>query len=501
MCIGKTTCVPAVGLPVFRSRDSVHNSAVAKEVEAQRLSRREREVAGLVAEGLTNREIAHRLFISERTAEGHVEAIRNKLGFTSRVQIAAWAVQPGALNAPTPTPRKPLATPAAPPPLHHRAVHVPRWTAVLGVSIVLTGLLGGTLFLLSRSAQTSAAATVWTVAGTGVVSASLDDEPANRSALIFPSGLAADASGYLYLADGSNRIRMIAPNGSMTTLAGSGIDGFDPDGTGARSARLSVAWNDDAGTYSGVTVGPRNQVYFCANNLVRTVSGGVLKTIAGDHALDGGLAGDGGPATSAALAGPAAVAVSPNGELYIADTFNDRVRKVGIDGVITTFAGTGEAGFDGDGGPATLAKLNAPEGVVIAPDGSVYIADTGNHRVRRVDPTSGVISTVVGNGSTGIEGDGKAATAAQLRAPIGMAFDSRGNLYVADSASNVVRRVDLAGIIETALGNGDEGWNGDGHLPNQTELKWPKGIAIGPGDVLYVTDSGNNRLRAVRLHP
>lgn len=459
-------------------------------------------MAALVAGGSTNREIAQRLFISERTAEGHVEAIRNKLGFTSRVQIAAWAVQPGALEVPGPSPRDPLPAPVPPRAPERVAPRVRggvlTWAAALGVAVLVAGLGIGALVEGSRSAQPSGAATVWTVAGTGVIGPSSDGQPAIGSALIYPSGLALGPDGSLYVADGSDRIRVITPDGIISTVAGSGADGFDPDGTGALSAKLSVDWSNDAGTYAGVATGSQGGVYFCANWLVRTVSDGVLKTVAGSFGAHSNV-GDGGPAASASLRDPTGLALTPNGELFIADTGNDRIRKVGTDGVITTYAGTGLAGFGGDGGPAARAQLDAPEGVAVAPDGSLYIADTGNHRIRRVDPTSGVITTVVGDGSAGSGGDRGAATAAELRAPIAIAFDSHGNFYIADSLSNRVRRIDVRGTITTVLGNGVEGWNGDGHSPAETMLQWPKGIAVGPGDILYVVDSGNNRIRAVHL--
>jgi DNA-binding CsgD family transcriptional regulator len=481
---------------------------MANQDEVQRLSRREREVAALVAEGLTNREIAGRLFISERTAEGHVESIRNKLGFNSRVQIAAWAVQPGALEVVARPPRHPI-MPASATAVRRSQGRLVVWGAGLGIAIVVAGILAGALLVYSRWPQSPQGPTVRTVAGTGIPGAANDGQPAIGQELTYPSGIAVDASGNLFFADGSGRILVIGPDRTIDTFAGGGSD--DRDGAGALSARLVIPWNKDAGTYSGVAVNPRvriadseGAVYFIANGVVRTVSAHQIKTVAGTVGQpQDGFSGDHGPATSAQLNFPAAIAIGLDGSLYIADTENDRIRKVDADKhVITTFAGTGVEGYDGDGGQAVNARLSVPKGVNVGADGFLYIADTGNHRIRRVNLESGVITTYAGTGVPGFAGDGQKANRAQLITPIGMAFDSGGNLYVADSEANRVRRIDLNGFITTVMGNGKEGWNDDGHLPTQTELQWPKGLAIGHddhGDILYVTDCGNNRVLAVRL--
>jgi DNA-binding CsgD family transcriptional regulator/sugar lactone lactonase YvrE len=388
---------------------------VPRPGEAQRLSRREREVAALVAEGLTNREIASRLFISERTAEGHVESIRNKLGFNSRVQIAAWAVQPGALDVAVRPPRGPVASPADKEAVsqHDRLVV---WAAGLGIAIVVAGVLASALFAWSHSRGNSSTATVWTVAGTGIQGASTNGQPARGQELDYPSGLAVDASGNLFFADGSSRVLHIAADGTIDTLAGNGSREFAPDGRGALAAGLDMQWNNDAGAYIGLAVDPhvtradsQDGVYFVDRGVVRTVLGGKLETVAGtagqsqDH-----FAGEGAHAQSAVFNFPAAIAFGINGELFVADTLNNRIRKV-ANGIITTYAGTDEQGYGGDGGPAGKAVLNGPKGVVVGPDGSVYIADTGNHRIRKVDPVSRVISTFAGSGEVGSDGDGKSA--------------------------------------------------------------------------------------------
>ena len=196
------------------------------------------------------------------------------------------------------------------------------------------------------------------------------------------------------------------------------------------------------------------------NNRIRKVSAtGIITTVAGNGSA--GYSGDGGPATSAQLDGPEGVAVDGSGNLYIADTCNNRIRKVSATGIITTVAGNGSAGYSGDGGPATSAQLSLPAGVAVDGSGNLYIADSGNNRIRKVSAT-GIITTVAGNGSPGYSGDGGPATSAQLNQPAGVAVDASGNLYIADSSNNRIRKVSATGIITTVAGNGFDGYSGDG---------------------------------------
>jgi sugar lactone lactonase YvrE len=231
----------------------------------------------------------------------------------------------------------------------------------------------------------------------------------------------------------------------------------------------------------------------------RVDSTGVVTTVAGNGSRGGG--GDGGPATEASLDTPHGVAVDNRGHVYIADSPNHRIRVVDLaTGVIRTVAGTGQEGYGGDGGPATAARLNRPRFLVVAPDGSLVVADTANYRVRRIDP-AGIITTIAGNGEAGYSGDGGPATAARLDDPRGLAFDDAGNLYVSNAEGSprpAVRRIDRSGTITTVAGGHPTGFSGDGGPATAARLHEPRSIAIW-GSTLYIADSMNDRIRAVDL--
>ncbi len=219
-----------------------------------------------------------------------------------------------------------------------------------------------------------------------------------------------------------------------------------------------------------------------------------IDTVAGSGAPGDG--GDHGPATAARLNDPVGVAVGPDGAIYIADTLNARVRRVARDGVITTVAGTGTAGDGGDGGAATAASLNGPSGVAVGPDGSLYIADTLNARVRRVG-LDGIITTVAGTGVAGYSGDGGAATAAQLNNPLGVAVSRSGDLYIADARNARLRRVGPDGSISTAAGTGTPGSAGDGGAAPQAQLFSPQGVTVGPDGTIYIADPSAGLVRRI----
>jgi sugar lactone lactonase YvrE len=207
--------------------------------------------------------------------------------------------------------------------------------------------------------------------------------------------------------------------------------------------------------------------------------------------------GDGGAATSALLHLPRDVAVDAAGNVFIADTYNHRIRRVSPTGTMTTVAGNGTSGFSGDGGTATSSQLRFPEGVWVDGSGNLYIADSGNDRVRLVN-TSGIIATVAGNGTAGFSGDGGPATAARLNDPKDMTTDAAGNLFIADNENHRIRRVSVAGTISTFAGNGIEGYAGDGGAATSARLNDPTGVAFNTGSGnLYIADTDNNRIRQV----
>ena len=232
----------------------------------------------------------------------------------------------------------------------------------------------------------------------------------------------------------------------------------------------------------------------CADEAAPPVITDVIETVAGNGRAE--YSGDGGPAVQAALSDPRDVALGPDGSLYIADTSSNRIRKVSPDGIISTIAGDGEEGYWGDGGPALEASLYFPRGVAVGADGSVYIADYGNNRVRKVDP-KGIISTVAGNGQIGQSGDGGRATNASLYHPRGVTVGPDGSIYIADTWNNRIRRVDPNGTIGTVAGSGREGFSGDGRSATSASLRNPEDVAVAPDGSLYIADRLNNRVRKV----
>ena len=325
---------------------------------------------------------------------------------------------------------------------------------------------------------------ITTVAGNGTPGFSGDTGPAPSAQLYLPRGVVVDSAGSLYIADSDNwRIRKVM-NGVITTAAGNGTYGFSGDDGSATSAQLSHP--------SGVAVDSAGGLYIADsdNRRIRKVTNGVIITVAGSGVP--GYSGDNGPATSAQLNDPQGIAVDSSGNLYIADgTY--RIRKVS-NGVIITVAGNGTCCFSGDNGPATSAQLNLPVGVAVDSAGNLYIADTINSRIRKV--RNGVITTVAGNGTYGFSGDNGPATSAELAYPDGPTVDSSGNLYIADSYNNWVRKVSN-GVITTVAGNGTYGFSGDNGPATSAELSWPYGVAADSAGNLYIADYNNNRVRRV----
>lgn len=272
-----------------------------------------------------------------------------------------------------------------------------------------------------------------TIAGTGAAGFTNDGMKAVTAELASPTGVALDGSGNLYIADTQNSaIRMVTAAGIISTVAGNELAGYGGDGSGALAAELTKP--------SSVLLDSSGNIYIAdsGNNVIRKVtkSTGNISTYAGNFNTPG-YTGDGGQATRAGLSAPVAIAMDAAGNLYIADTNNNAVRKVAANGIITTVAGNGTPGFSGDGGRAVFAQLSHPKGVAVDAAGNVYISDTFNSRIRMVTP-NGIIGTVVG-GTAGYSGDGGLATAAQLNFPAGLSFDSAGNLYIADNNNNVIR--------------------------------------------------------------
>jgi sugar lactone lactonase YvrE len=396
------------------------------------------------------------------------------------------------------------------------------------------------------------------IAGNARAGYSGDDGPATDAQLNSPAGVAVDDTGNVFIADSANhRIRKVLPDGIIVTVAGNGTEGFSGDGGPATSARVSSPTGVAVDGAGNLFIADRN------NHRIRKVSpGGIIATVAG-----GGLAfpGDGGPATGAQLNEPRDVALDSAGNLFIADwrwglygsvdgivrkVYSDgiittaagggtawgslaeeapattvrltyslsltvdgagylfiadlaRIRKVSPDGIIATVVGKDKDGFSGDGGPATDAQLSYAGGVAVDRAGTLFIADTNNRRIRRVS-TSGIITTVAGNGTYGFSGDGGLATSAQLSvggsdpsAMGGLAFDGAGNLFIADTHNHRVRKVSPSGTITTIAGNGTRGFSGDAGPAASAQLRFPNGVAVDDRGNLFIADYGNSRIRKV----
>jgi sugar lactone lactonase YvrE len=307
---------------------------------------------------------------------------------------------------------------------------------------------------------------------------------------LFPEAAVPAADGSLFIADTVNqRIRKVGPDGTITTAAGMAASSEfqSPDREGVAAARAHL-YNPEA---LAVDAAGNLLIADTLDRIVRRVTpAGGITTVAGKPTSATGVhisfSGDGGPATRAELSFPTGLAVNRAGELFIADTENHRVRRVGADGTMTTIAGTGAPGFAGDGGVATGAQLNEPRGLAVDQQGDLFVADAANHRVRRIEP-DGTITTVVGTGAPGFSGDEGAATQAQLNHPIGVAVDSQGSLFIVDQLNGRIRRVSPGGLITTVFG--ETGSGGSTALPYH-----PAGVAIDRSGDLLVADPFNHRI-------
>ena len=273
----------------------------------------------------------------------------------------------------------------------------------------------------------------------------------------------------------------------ISTVAGNGTGGYNGDGGTAINTSLYYPM--------GVAVDAVGNIFIVdqSNHRVRKVNtSGIISTVAGNGT--GGYSGDGGAAINASLNYPMGVAVDAVGNIYIADQANYRIRKVGANGNISTVAGNGISGYSGDGGAATSASLNVPEGVAVDAVGNIFIADAGSHIIRKVN-ASGVISTVAGNGTEGFGGDGGAATSANLYQPFGVAVDAAGNIFIADTKNNRIRKVNNSGVISTIAGNGTHGFSVDGGAATNASLYAPSGVAVDAFGNIYIADVGNHRIR------
>src|SRR5712691_3812158 len=352
-------------------------------------------------------------------------------------------------------------------------------------SIVFSSLIAVAVFFATAS---EAQLKVRTVAG----GAFNDGKPATSAALAFPESVAVDTTGNLYISDFYNhRLRKVGTDGVISTIAGDGLAGFAGDGGPSTAARLNFP--------RGLTIDSNGNLFLAdsSNNRVRKIdTSGNITTVAGSGIS--GYSGDGGPATSARLNHPFGLFIDNAGNLYIADYFNEVIRMVDTAGNIHTVAGNGHIGFGGNGGLATLARLNHPRGVAVDASGNLYIADTSNHRVRVVDPVNHIIRAFAGSGSLGCSGDGGQAIAATIGEPRGLAI-SGGTLLISNGGCGRVRAVNLSTRVISTFAGSFPGYDGDGHGPLATQFSTTTGIAFDNSGNLLVADSNNSRIRKVKV--
>lgn len=415
------------------------------------LSRREQEVAALVAEGLTNRVIAQRMFISERTVDGHLEHIREKLGVSNRAQVAAWFVAQGATSL--------VATPPAAIPRTRRSN---LWLAILAAA-VLTLVVGVTIYeRLTPPIPAGPALTTFK-------SPNPQDQLCSCAWSVTIGG-----DGAVYIADPAHqRILKVDPiAGSITTFAG-GHAGDFIDGSDRLDAHMGfpigIALAPGGGLYFATSFGGPGMVgRIDPDSTVHYVAGAKSSTDSAEPIRD-----------------PEGLASTLDGTLYISDVAANRVWKLTLDGTLTLFAGNGQEGPSGDGGAATAAELDLPRGLAIEADGDVLIADADNNRIREVIHGTGEIVTVAGSGDYyGFSGDGGPGTKAKFSLPWGVAVAPDGTIYIADAGNDRVRSIDAHGVVRTVVHNG---------------LTAPAGLAVTSSGDLYVVGLGDPWLHRVHL--
>ena len=339
-----------------------------------------------------------------------------------------------------------------------------------------------------------------TVAGTGAEGHSGDGGPATSATLFAPYGIRTDARGNLYIADRlSCYIRRVDTGGIITTVAGNGTCSFVGDGL--PSGDGGTATSAALGSPQGLAIDAAGNLYIAdfQNHRIRKVNpSGIISTVAGNGTS--GFSGDGDIATKAQFFYPADVAVDASGNLFIADENNARVRKVNKNGIISTVAGNGVSGYGGDGGPATSAALSIPTGVAVDSAGNLYVADSAGQRVRKID-ASGTISTFAGTGVSGgtIISDNVPAGAANLAYPTGVAPDNNGNVYIANYLGSLVSKVDSSGALTNVAGNGIAGFSQDGGSATASSLYLPWSVAADGFGNLYISETTGNRIRKLAV--
>jgi len=357
----------------------------------------------------------------------------------------------------------------------------------------MKNIIISTLSLLPFICQ---AQNIITIAGNGSAGFSGNGGPAIAATMEAPYRARHDASGNIYIADfGNNHIRKINTAGIINNVAGNGLGTHDGDGGPATSAGIITTTSVAIDIPGNIYIAEDSNVNANTGAWVRKVNTlGTISTIAGNGIF--GFKGDGGKADTAEFNDIEDIVLDKSGNIYIADTRNFRIRKIDTFGFINTVAGNGIAGSSGDGGLAINAQLTSPRGIAVDNNGNIFIADGFANRIRKVD-TFGMISTIAGNGMSGYLGDGLAATSAELNNPYGVAVDDTGNIYIADWQNYVIRKVDQTGIISTIAGNGTSGYTGDNGPAVDAQLSSPVGVDIDDTGNIFVGDVGASVVRKI----
>jgi streptogramin lyase len=327
---------------------------------------------------------------------------------------------------------------------------------------------------------------IYTFAGDGTLAYGGDSVQATSAQLYDPKGVTVDLSGNVYMTESSHHIRKISTNGIITTIGGGSFNGLGDGGPALQAQFL---------TPTGIAVDTLGNIYIADynNHRIRIInSSGIVNTFAGG----GSSQADSVAATSAWLSYPNGVAVDKIGNVYISDFGHAKIRMVNQAGIITTIAGNGLGTYSGDGGPATSASINGPVGITVDNANNIYFADYYNNRIRKIN-TNGIITTVAGNGTGGFSGDGALATNAKLNQPQGVAIDGLGNIFITDWSNGRIRKVDPSGIITTYAGTGTWGGTGDNGPASLATITQPFGITVDVTGSIYFSDVANNKLRKV----
>ncbi|MBC7554469.1 MAG: T9SS type A sorting domain-containing protein [Taibaiella sp.] len=334
---------------------------------------------------------------------------------------------------------------------------------------------------------------ITTIAGNSISQYIGDGYPATNYSLFKPTGICVDKQKNIFIANyGDNRIKRLDRYDTLFTVGGNGNPGYTGDGGDVAEAQFDKP--------IGVCLDTAGNLYITEfyNNVVRkvTASTNIITTVCGNGS--GGYAGDWVSALTAHLETPRGACVDKQGNIYIADWGNNRIRKVNsADGIIHTVAGNGISGYSGDGGQATAAMISYPHAVCLDTAGNLIIADFGNNVIRKVNLVSGLITTIAGTGAAGYAGDGGSATTAELHSPVNLAADNKGNIFVADYDNNVVREITAGGFIFTVAGSGGYGYTGDGGPAALATFYGPAAVCVDDAGYLYIADAGNSAIRKV----